>query len=266
MTSPYRIERDRGINEYRKQLAELREKWPLAFPVDDQDVRPLAVDATHEIAAVMGWSLPYTLGVLSRWKMAPVYCQAILCFDQRVALDGSPAEMVEAKAKDLATKHLARLAAGKAAKTAAPAMVKSKPARAPSPAPPPERPKQLRDLVRASLFAPESVGALMNNRPQAGTAPSGNGKVSPKSNTRGSAALRRPRSGPFSVNESNPAADHQGIGSLRVNFRRPGLDGRAFLTWRHQPRRQSNCAAECVQRCCAGAHRRTKHAPEAGTW
>jgi hypothetical protein len=26
-------------------------------------------------------------------------------------------------------------------------------------------------------------------------------------NTRGSAALRRPRSGPFSVNESNPAAD-----------------------------------------------------------
>jgi sRNA-binding protein len=75
-------------------------------------------------------------------------------YDQRIALDGSSAEMVEAKAKDLATKHLARLAAGtaakKAAKTAAPAMVKSKPASAPSPAP--ERPKQLRDLVRASLL------------------------------------------------------------------------------------------------------------------
>ena len=88
--------------------------------------------------------------------MAPVYCHAILCYDQRIALNGSPAEMVEAKAKDLATKHLARLAAGTAAKTAAktaaPAMVKSKPASAPPPAPPPERPKQLRDLVRASLL------------------------------------------------------------------------------------------------------------------
>jgi sRNA-binding protein len=155
-SSTYRIERDRGIKEYRQQLAELRKKWPLAFAVNDQDVRPLAIDATHEIAAVMGWSDPYTLGVLSRWKMAPVYCHAILRYDQRIALDGSPAEMVEAKAKDLATRHLARLAAGttakKAAKTAAPAMVKSKPAPAPPPAPPPETPKQLRDLVRASLL------------------------------------------------------------------------------------------------------------------
>jgi sRNA-binding protein len=134
-SSTYRVERDRGIKEYRQQLAELRKKWPLAFPVHDQDVRPLAIDATDEIAVVKGWSLPYTLGVLSRWKMAPVYCNAILCYDQRMALDGSPAEMVDAKAKDLATKHLARLAAGtaakKAAKTAARAPMKpTKPARA----------------------------------------------------------------------------------------------------------------------------------------
>jgi hypothetical protein len=33
--------------------------------------------AAGEIAAVMGWSLPYTLGVLGRWKMAAVYCQAV---------------------------------------------------------------------------------------------------------------------------------------------------------------------------------------------
>jgi hypothetical protein len=108
MSSTNRIERDRGIKEYREQLAELRKKWPLAFPVRDQDIRPLAVDATYEIAAVMGWSYPYTLGVLSRWKLAPLYCQAVLNHPQRVALDGSPAEMVEAKAKDLASKHLAR--------------------------------------------------------------------------------------------------------------------------------------------------------------
>jgi sRNA-binding protein len=156
MSSTYRIERDRGINEYRQQLAELREKWPLAFPVNDQDVRPLAIDATHEIAAVMGWSEPYTLGVLSRWKMAQAYCQAVLCHHRRIGLDGSPAEIVEAKAKDLATKHLARRAAGKAAKKAAksdaPAVAKSQPASPPPPAAPAETPQQLRDLVRASLL------------------------------------------------------------------------------------------------------------------
>ncbi len=98
--STYRIERDRGIKEYRQQLAELRQKWPLAFPVHDEDVRPLAVDAAHEIAAVMDWSYPYTLGVLSRWKMAPLYCQAVLRHDQRIALDGSPAEMVETPGRE----------------------------------------------------------------------------------------------------------------------------------------------------------------------
>jgi len=152
----YRIERDRGIKDYRQQLAELRKKWPLAFPGRDQDVRPLAADATYEIAAAMGWSYPYTLGVLSRWKLAPVYCQAVLNHPQRIALDGSLAEMVEAKAKDLATKHLARRAASttakKAAKSAVPAVVKSKPASAPPPASPPEAPKPLRDRVRASLL------------------------------------------------------------------------------------------------------------------
>ena len=51
--------------------------------------------------------------------VAPVYCQAVLCHHQRIALDGSPAETVDAEAKDLATKQLARLAARKTAKKAA---------------------------------------------------------------------------------------------------------------------------------------------------
>ena len=78
MTSPYRIERDRGTKESPQQIAVLREKWPIAFPVKHQDVRPLEMGATGAIAAAMGWSLPYTLGVLGGWKMAPVYCQAVL--------------------------------------------------------------------------------------------------------------------------------------------------------------------------------------------
>ena len=41
--------------------------------------------------------------------MAAVYCQAVLCHDQRIALDGALAETVDAEAKDLAAKQLACL-------------------------------------------------------------------------------------------------------------------------------------------------------------
>jgi sRNA-binding protein len=86
--------------------------------------------------------------------MAAVYCQAVLSHDQRIALDGSPAETVDAEAKDLAAKQLAKLAAREAAKKvakpAAPAAVKPK--RAPAPAPPIKTPEQLRDRVRAALL------------------------------------------------------------------------------------------------------------------
>jgi sRNA-binding protein len=105
------------------------------------------VDAAGDIAAAMGWSLPYTLGVLRRWKMAAVYCQAVLAHDQRIALDGSPAEPVDARAKDSATAQLARLAARNAAKKATvPAKAK------PKPAPSTDEPPQLRDQVRAGLL------------------------------------------------------------------------------------------------------------------
>lgn len=116
MSSPYRIERDRGVKESGKQLAVLRAKWPLAFPVKQQDVRPLAIGIPREIAAAMGWSHPYTLGVLGGWKMAAVYCRAVLCYDQRIALDGALAEPVDADAKNLAGKQLARLTAPRTAK------------------------------------------------------------------------------------------------------------------------------------------------------
>jgi hypothetical protein len=100
----------------------------------------------------MGWQLPYTLGVLSIWKMAQVYCQAVLRHDERIALDGSPAETVDVSSRDLAAKRLAELAAGKPAKaapkTVAPAAGKPKPV----PPPPRETQEQLRARVRASLL------------------------------------------------------------------------------------------------------------------
>jgi sRNA-binding protein len=152
MASQYRIERERGTKEAKRQFVVLREKWPLAFPVEHQEVRPLAVGAAREIAAAMDWSLPYTLGVLGPWKMTRAYCQAVLSHDQRVGLDGAPAELIDAQAKDLATKQLARLAASKTAKKdakAAAAAVKPEPVPAP---PGSDTLEQLRTRVRAGLL------------------------------------------------------------------------------------------------------------------
>jgi sRNA-binding protein len=148
MAPTYRVERDRGSKEFPQQLVVLRERWPLAFPTKPQDVRPLAMGAARQVAAAMSWSLPYTLGVLTRWKMSAVYCQAVLSHDQRIGLDGSPAEMVDVEAKALATKQMAQLETRKAAKNAAEAaagaVVKPRPA--------PTTPEQLRDRVRATLL------------------------------------------------------------------------------------------------------------------
>ena len=144
MTSPSGIERTRGAKESSQQLEVLRERWPLAFPIKHQDVRPLATSAVGVIAATMGWSTGYTRGVLFGWKMTAAYCRAVLSHDQRIALDGALAEPVDANAKALAAKRLAQIAA-KAAKKAA-VMAKPKPA-APLAAPPP-----LRDQVRAALL------------------------------------------------------------------------------------------------------------------
>jgi sRNA-binding protein len=132
MSSEHHIERKRGTKDARQQLALLRERWPVAFPAEPKSVRPLAIGAAREIASAMGWSFPYTLGVLARWKMAPAYCTAVLAQEHRVALDRSPAEVIDTKAKDLAAKRLARLAerdtTNGAAKPAAPAPAESKPA------------------------------------------------------------------------------------------------------------------------------------------
>jgi sRNA-binding protein len=153
MAPTYRVERDRGSKEFPEQLAVLRERWPIAFPTEHEDIRPLAMGAARQVAAAMGWSLPYTLGVLTRWKMAAVYCQAVLSHDQRIGLDGSPAEMVDAEAKELAAKQMAQLEARKAAKkatetSAGDAVVKPRPAQTR----PTLTPEQLRNRVRGSLL------------------------------------------------------------------------------------------------------------------
>jgi sRNA-binding protein len=93
---------------------------------------------------------------LHAWRAWPLEngsgARRCFSYDQRIALDGTPAETVDAESKDLAATQLPKLAARKAAKQvakpAAPAAVKLNPA----PAPPTDTPEQLRDRVRASLL------------------------------------------------------------------------------------------------------------------
>jgi sRNA-binding protein len=116
----------------------------------------------------MGWSLPYTLGVLGRWEMAAVYCQAVLCHGQRIGLDGAPAEAVDAEAKHLAAKQLVQLATRKvekkAVEAAAPAVVKPKAASAP--------PTETPDMGQVQTCRGTRSGHLSKGLP--GRRPSGN--------------------------------------------------------------------------------------------
>jgi hypothetical protein len=64
--------------------------------------------------------------------MAPFYCRAVLSHDQRITLDGAPAEMIDAEAKDLAAKVLAKKAA--------------------VPAKPPAKPKPVRAAARPAMI------------------------------------------------------------------------------------------------------------------
>jgi hypothetical protein len=150
MASQYTIERKQGAKESRKQVAALRTKWPAAFPSDPHLVRPLAVGSPVIIAQAMGWTVAYTLGVLTPWKRSPSYCRAVLSY-ARIQLDGTPTdEQPDAGAREQAKKLLANFAARKAAR-AAPATPQP-PAELPQRAAAPVTPEQLRMHVRASLM------------------------------------------------------------------------------------------------------------------
>ena len=61
----------------------------------------------------MGWSWPYTKGVLRRWKEAPAYCRAVLSCPNRVNLDGSEAGHIDDVARDHARSRLEKIRKGR---------------------------------------------------------------------------------------------------------------------------------------------------------
>ena len=113
----------------------------------------------------------FTHGVLMVWKSRVAYCNAVLCYNERINLDGSPSGfMVDDAARAMATQQLAMIAARKAAKQAKEAAwaAQNPPAPEPTPEPTPvplappepepqveviETPEQLRAHLRASAKA-----------------------------------------------------------------------------------------------------------------
>jgi sRNA-binding protein len=111
MSAAVRKEKLRGLKEGRTGIEALQSLWPLAFPKKSHLVKPLASEVVEKIAERMGWSVPYTRGVLQAWKMRDRYCDAVLRYDRRRNLDGEEtAETVDDVARTMATQRLAVLA------------------------------------------------------------------------------------------------------------------------------------------------------------
>ena len=115
----WKTERQRGAREAREQFVVLSERWPQAFPQKSHLVRPLAGEVIPEICKELGWTSPYARTVVGRWKQTRNYCSAVLCYNERIRLDGSLTEhLVSEDARAAAKAQLARLAATRAARAA----------------------------------------------------------------------------------------------------------------------------------------------------
>lgn len=140
----------------------LHARWPKAFPDKAQDIRPL-VNVAAEVQEALDWSRDYTKGVLTVWKAREAYCRAVLVYQDRVGLDGSPTEaIVDDQARTLATARLEQIAAKKAkaadrrAKDAADRAATEATAPPPPPEPRSERPRT-RPLLTISPAAKEAL-------------------------------------------------------------------------------------------------------------
>ena len=119
-------------------LAELRERFPAAFPTDPAAVRPLALRVRERIEATGTVPSRTTLHrVLWRWTRTPAYLAAIAEGRPRVNLDGTDAGTVAAEHQAQAAERLASLRAKGERKAAAAAAAPVVPA-APVPEPAPE--------------------------------------------------------------------------------------------------------------------------------
>ena len=81
-----RIERE--IADHVRCLAILQERWPKVFPKNADDVRPLSNSVAKEIAQACGWSVRFTISVLTVWRKRVAYRRAVNLALPAIKLDG----------------------------------------------------------------------------------------------------------------------------------------------------------------------------------
>lgn len=136
-------------NRRQAAVQHLHAVFPLAFPLDDADLRPLALTARDELAAwIAGQRLDEGAGrallsALHHHCSRRTYQQVVAAGGMRINLQGEPVEPVTAEGQAHAQQKIAQILAGRAAR-AQPVPVPRMPAQpAPSPkatAKPPESP------------------------------------------------------------------------------------------------------------------------------
>jgi ProP effector len=105
---PNRKERERQAR--RELLDVLRDRWPQVFPIDFQQVKPLALGIKRDIAAHLPQHsllrIGGAIGVFQR-LMGPAYYRAILRGGPRYDLDGNPRGEVTPEEQEQAKRDLA---------------------------------------------------------------------------------------------------------------------------------------------------------------
>jgi ProP effector len=95
----------------RRELVELlRNRWPLAFPRDYRQVRPLALGINKDIAAHLPEQplgrISNAIGIF-QYLLGPAYFRAVLRGGPRYDLDGNPRGEVTAEEQEVAQRDLA---------------------------------------------------------------------------------------------------------------------------------------------------------------
>lgn len=117
MTDTPAAETPKPFKSYEMLLAELRERYPKAFPADPEAVMPLAI-RIHKQLIALGHTWNEVRRVLGLYAGSRAYLTALAAGKPRVGLDGEPAGEVTEEQREVAREQLANPRARRAKRPA----------------------------------------------------------------------------------------------------------------------------------------------------
>ncbi len=127
---------------YRQAYLQLNAAFPLAFPLNDADLRPLALSTREDVRAwidsqsVDRWRARALLGVMQQHGYRLTYQQVVAAGGMRINLHGEPVEPVTADGQAHAKGRIAAIWAARLEAEARPAGPPQPPQAAPGPSKP----------------------------------------------------------------------------------------------------------------------------------